>query len=194
MQQYRVFDGICRNRKRKTLSLQYILYLSGLHRLPEIFLYWSDQPIFRCDVVKTAIGRDRFKMIKSYIHVCDNDTLDSTDKFAKMTPINKLLNEKFMRFGVFYLNLSIDEQTIPYYGRHSAKHFIRVKLIRFGYKYWDLCSHDGYLFQFIPYAGASNKNSPELGLGENVVLRLLSNVEQPTQHTVTFDNFDRRST
>lgn len=166
-----------------------ILYFSGIHQVPQTDLYWSEQPVFRCDIIKAAMNRDRFRAIKSYFHVCNNSEINASDKFAKVAPLNNMLNEKFMQFGIFAHHLSIDEQMIPYYGRHSAKQFIRGKPIRFGYKFWNLCSHDGYLFQFIPYGGASSENSPEFGLGENVVLRLLSNVDEPSQHTVTFDNF-----
>ncbi|XP_055906065.1 piggyBac transposable element-derived protein 3-like [Eupeodes corollae] len=166
-----------------------IKYFSGLHTVPQLDLYWSNQPVFRCNIIKEAMIRDRFKLIKSFLNACDNSTIDPSDKFAKVSTLNNMLNKNFMQFGVFSHHLSIDEQMIPYYGRHSAKMFIRGKPIRFGYKYWDLCSHDGYLYQFIPYGGASADNSPGFGLGENVVLRLLSNIDVPDQHTVTFDNF-----
>lgn len=107
---------------------------------------------------------------------------------------------------------------IAYFGRHSCKMFIKGKPfespridhffyhtlspnstntqmfstdkpIRFGFKYWCLCSSDGYLFAFIPYAGGSDSNNTSFGVGENVVLRLLSNVEHPNQHCVSFDNY-----
>lgn len=121
------------------------------------------------------------------------------------------MNERFMQFGVFAHNLSIDEQMIAYFGRHSCKMFLKGNLIdqrkvidfgshspdkiclgkpiRFGFKYWCMCSSDGYLFSFIPYGGASDNNNKNLGLGENVVLRLLSKLDKPNQHCVAFDNF-----
>lgn len=90
--------------------------------------------------------------------------MDTKNKFAKVAPLNDLLNKKFLQFGVF--NLSIDEQMIAYYGRHSYKMFIKKKPIRFGNKYWYLTSSEGYLYQFIPYAGASEQQYPGFGLGE----------------------------
>lgn len=100
-----------------------------------------------------------------------------------------LLNKRYIQFGVFYEHLSIDETMVPYFGRHSAKMFIRGKPIRFGYKLWALCSHNGYLFQFIPYSGASGIYNKSLGLGASVILELLKHCEHPMQHTVHFDNF-----
>lgn len=97
-----------------------------------------------------------------------------------------------MQFGVFAHNVSIDEQMIKYYGRHSCKMFIKNKPIQFGFKYWDLCSADGYLFSFIPYGGASATPDADYvgyGLGETVALKLLGKLENPLQHCVFFDNF-----
>lgn len=99
------------------------------------------------------------------------------------------MNEKFMQFGIWEVQLSIDEQMVPYFGRHSCKMFMRGKPIRFGYKLWCLCSSAGYLYNCIPYAGSADKYNKQLGLGADVVLRLLDNVEYPSRHMLYFDNF-----
>lgn len=163
--------------------------MTGISPLPNINFYWSDS-LFGNEVIKNTMSRDRFKTVKKNIHLCDNNNIDAADKFAKITPLNNLLNKKFMQFGIFSHELSIDEQMIAYFGRHSCKMFIKGKPIRFGFKYWCLCSSEGYLYQFIPYSGASgNTYDKTYGLGENVVTKLLEKVDKPIQHTVTFDNF-----
>lgn len=166
-----------------------VLYITGYHNLPQTNSYWSNKESLGCALIKDCISRDRFKKIKQFFHVCDNTALDTQNKFAKVAPLNDLLNKKFLQFGIFAHNLSIDEQMIAYYGRHSCKMFIKGKPIRFGYKYWCLSSSEGYLYQFIPYAGASVHESPGFGLGERVVLSLMSHLEDRAKHTVTFDNF-----
>lgn len=169
-----------------------ILFITGYNTRPEIQTYWATDISVECAVIRAAMPRDRFLRVKKYFHVCDNRQIDKNDKFAKVTPLNDLMNEKFMQFGLFSHNLSIDEQMIPYYGRHSCKMFMKGKPIRFGFKYWALCSADGYLYSFIPYGGAKAKPEPEYeqyGLGETVVLKLLKNIEYPLQHCVAFDNF-----
>ncbi|KAK9711703.1 Transposase IS4 [Popillia japonica] len=89
---------------------------------------------------------------------------------------------------VFTFNLSVDEQMVPYFGRHSCKMYIKGKPVRFGFKLWCLCSSDGYLYKFVPYAGAS-ADKTTVGLGGGVVLDLLSILENPQNHQVFFDNF-----
>lgn len=107
----------------------------------------------------------------------------------QVRPLINLMNEKFLQFGIWSEELSIDEQMVPYFGRHSCKMYIRNKPIRFGYKLWCLCSATGYLFKFIPYAGAAEGYDRQVGLGAEVVLRLLESVEFPESHKVYFDNF-----
>jgi hypothetical protein len=101
-----------------------------------------------------------------------------------------MLNTRFSQFGIFAHNLSIDEQMIPYFGRHSCKMFMKGKPVRFGFKAWCLCSADGgYLFNFIPYAGREESFDSDLGLGASVVMQLLHTVSIPENHAVYFDNF-----
>lgn len=166
-----------------------ILYITGYNRLPNINAYWATRKSVGNMCIKDAMSRTRFKQIKSFIHVCDNRNLDKADKFAKVSPLNKMLNDRFMQFGVFAHNLSIDEQMISYYGRHSCKMFMKGKPIRFGYKHWVLASAEGYCFQYIPYGGATANKNENMGLGEKVVLELMSHVTSPGNHNVTFDNF-----
>ena len=85
--------------------------------------------------------------------------------------------------------LSIDEQMVPYFGRHSAKMFIRGKPIRFGYKNWILASSDGYSYKFGTYTGACKKKDSSNPLDPQVVSDLLSLVKKPASHCVYFDNF-----
>lgn len=117
-----------------------ILFVSGYSPKPSIRSYWSDSPTLGVPCIKEVMTRVRFKRIKKYFHVCDNQNLDANDKFAKVTPLNNMMNSRFMQFGIFSHHLSIDEQMIAYFGRHSCKMFIKGKPIRFGFKYWDLCS------------------------------------------------------
>lgn len=166
-----------------------ILLFSGYHHVPHVKLFWSMEPTFGIPIIRQTMPRNTFLRLKSNFHIANNDTLELADKFAKVRPLFKILNDRYMQFGVWAEHLSIDETMVPYFGRHSAKMFIRGKPIRFGYKLWALCSDSGYMFQFMPYSGASDKYDKQLGLGGSVIMELLSHCEHPLQHTVHFDNF-----
>ncbi|KAI4469474.1 transposase is4 [Holotrichia oblita] len=169
-----------------------ILILTGYHTLPACDMYLSKNADKGVDLVRGCMSRNTFRSIKRNLHLADNSSLDNADKFSKLRPVFSLLNEKYLQFGIFTHNLSIDEQMIPYFGRHSAKMFIKGKPVRFGFKIWCLCSSGGYLYQFIPYGGAASKDSQqeqEHSLGTRVVLDLLSVVPDASLYKVFFDNF-----
>ena len=138
--------------------------------------------------VRELMSRNKFRKIKSSIHVCNNNNLPADDKWAKLRPLFDITNQNLIQFGLFSVHLSIDEQMVPYFGRHSCKMFIRRKPIRFGFKNWVLCSEDGYPFKIIPYQGKSSgaKDGP---LGSRVVKELLEVVTDVRKHDVTFDKF-----
>lgn len=153
-------------------------------------MYWSTEEDKGLNIVKECMSRNRFKTIKRNLHLSDNDKLDKNDKFTKLRPFFDALNKKFMQFDVFSHNFSIDEQMVPYFGRHSCKMYIKGKPVRFGFKLWCICSADGYLYKFIPYGGATpGKQKSELGLGAQVVVDLLSIVKDHSDHNIFFDNF-----
>ena len=59
------------------------------------------------------------------IHFADNNNLPAGDKLAKIRLLQDRVNASLQQFRVFAKDLAIDEQMVPYFGRHSAKIFIR---------------------------------------------------------------------
>ena len=165
-----------------------LLLFSGYHQVPGEDLYWSTQEDLSIPIVSTVMPRNRFRKLKKFFHVIDNNTLALGDKMGKISPFYEELERNFQQFGIFHPKLSIDESMVPYYGHHSAKMFIRGKPIRFGYKIWMLCSNTGYPYAMRIYSGKSSEkeNSP---LGSRVVWDLLSCVKNAEKHEIFFDNF-----
>lgn len=165
------------------------LLFTGYHKLPREDMYWENAEDCNVHIVTKAMSRQSFRDIKRNLHLSDNSTVQPSDKFYKIRTYVEMMNARFAKFGVFSHNLSIDEQMIPYFGRHSCKMFMKGKPVRFGFKAWCLCSSDGYLFQFLPYTGRDENFDADLGLGASVVMSLLRVVSNPEQHAIYFDNF-----
>lgn len=167
-----------------------ILLFTGYHKLPQERMYWSLDEDLRIELVTKCMSRNRYLEIKRYLHLADNELLNKDDKLFKIRPLMNILNSKFMQWGIFETELSIDEAMIKYFGHHPAKQFIRGKPVRFGYKDWMLCSSSGYCFAFDTYCGKNNnKYSTTETLGAKVVLSLLEKLEFPEKHVVYFDNY-----
>ena len=114
-----------------------VLLLSSYHKLPSERYYWSNDEDLGISLVKNALSRNRFQMLKSFIHFVDNSEAENNkhDKGFKIRPLYTMLQKSFIKFGIFEKNLSIDEMIVRYYGHHSLKQFIRGKPIRFEYKF-----------------------------------------------------------
>ena len=90
---------------------------------------------------------------------------------------------------MFAKDLPIDEQMVLYYGRHSAKMFIRGKPIGFGNKNWVLASSDSYPYKFETYTGACDTKDGNKLLGPILCLLFFQQLKTLACHCVYFDNF-----
>lgn len=151
-------------------------------------MYWSQDEDLAIRAVSERMTRSRFREIKKYFHLQNNDELDKTDKLTKLRQFMAIIQKNLQQFGFFEKDLSLDESMVPYYGHHSAKMFMKGKPIRFGYKIWMLCSSDGYPFAFEVYTGKSGSND-DGPLGEQVSRRLTSEIEVKRNHVLYMDNF-----
>ena len=111
-----------------------IMTFSAYNTRPQFCHYWSNEADLASSFVRNLMSRNQFRKIKSYLHVCDKEDLELNDKWAKLRPLIDIVNDKLIQFGAFTEHLSIDEQMVRYFGRHSCNTFIQGKLIRFGYK------------------------------------------------------------
>nr|XP_022903991.1 piggyBac transposable element-derived protein 3-like [Onthophagus taurus] len=160
--------------KEEILNFFAVLLVSGYVHVPRRRMFWENTADAHNNLVSNAISRDRFEYIFRNIHCCDNASLDKTDKFTKVRPLIKKMNDSFQRFAPLQENHSVDEAMIPYFGRHGAKQFIRGKPIRYGYKFWTGAIDSGYVVWIEPYQGAKSEikvQYRELGLGPSVVLQ-----------------------
>lgn len=171
-----------------------VLILSGYNCLPRRRMFWENSPDTNNLLVSNAISRNRFEYIMSNFHCCNNETLDQTDKFAKVRPFFDIMNSKFLENAPHSEFHSIDEAMVPYFGRHSCKQFIKGKPIRYGFKFWVGTTDRGYALWFEPYQGAGSKideQYKDLGLGPSIILQyakvLLSQGNFP--YHLFFDNF-----
>jgi DNA excision repair protein ERCC-6 len=167
-----------------------LLLASGYVPLPRRRLYWEQKPDVHNEAFSSAMSRNSFEETLRFLHLADNSQLEENDKFAKVRPLLRNLNERWLSFAPPETHLSIDESMIPYYGRHSAKQHIHGKPIRFGYKMWSMATTTGYLLQCEPYQGASTGNTvPDLGLGGSVISDLISELPSSIKYHLYFDNF-----
>ena len=139
-----------------------ILIMSGYCPRPGKRYFWDQGEDMRNHAIYKAMRRNRFERIMQCLHLNDNTSLNSQDKFSKVRPMVALLQHRFMKHFQPSQHLSHDESIIEYFGKHSCKQCIRNKPIRFGYKVWCLSSTHGYLINFDLYQGKTLEGNTEL--------------------------------
>ena len=151
-----------------------ILLLTGHHSVPSEADYWSTQPDLSVPIVRDTTAGNRYQLIKSYMHLADND-LEMGNKVAKVQPMYNKINRNLQQFGILHPMLLIDESMVPYRGLHSCKQYMKSKPIKFGFKLWSLCGHDGYPYHMEIYTGKSEEKFV-FGLGGDVVQKMINTV------------------
>ncbi|XP_041363667.1 piggyBac transposable element-derived protein 3-like isoform X2 [Gigantopelta aegis] len=61
-----------------------IFLLSGYHTLPQQYMYWCTDEDVGVPLISSAMPRNRFKEIKKYLHMADNDKLVEKDKYGEI--------------------------------------------------------------------------------------------------------------
>ena len=93
-----------------------------------------------------------FLQCERYLHLADNNALDSSDKFAKVRLLFNAVKEQFILNYEPTQHVSVDESTVPYFGKHGANQYMHGKPIRSGCKLLVMATPLGYCIQFRPYA------------------------------------------
>ena len=116
-------------------------------------MYWEMSSDSRNTIVASLFTRNRFLDVLQYLLLAHNNNLNPSDKFSKVNPLFKMINESCLQNFIPEKNVSTDESMVPYYGRHGCKQYIQKKPVKFGYKLWVAATPLGYAIQFYPYPG-----------------------------------------
>lgn len=139
--------------------------------------YWSKDPYLCLEPIKSAMSRDKFQNIKSKLKYALPTDEDQNDRGWRVRKIINIFRKNIKQFGYFQAAMSVDEMMAKFFGRTILKQFIKGKPIRFGIKFWGLCTPDGYLLEFDLYCGknssVSSSKLSKCSLGSRVVLSLL---------------------
>ena len=98
-----------------------VLLLSSYIPYPKCSMYWEMSSDSRNTIVASLLNRNRFLDVLQYLHLADNNNLNPSDKFSKVNPLFKMINESCLQNFIPEENVSIDESMVPYYGRHGCK-------------------------------------------------------------------------
>ena len=168
-----------------------VLLLSGYIPYARRSMYREMCLDSRNTIVTSLFTRNRFLNVLQYLHLADNNNPNPSDKFSKVNPLLRMMNESCLENFIPEKNISIDESMVLYYGHHGCKQYFQNKPVKFGYKLWVAVTPLGYSIQFYSYAGKDDSYNKDIGLGGSVVMTLMSKLPTvPDSHYhAVMDNF-----
>lgn len=167
----------------------YILWF-GLDQKPSVAKYWSQNILYKNEITSSHGGmtRNRFELILSNIHICDNKTSNTSNKMYKIQYLIDYLNTKFLEMYTPGRNVCIDETMMAWRGRLSFRQYIPSKRHKYGIKFFKLCLPHGYTHKFSIYSGKMGDSLETQSLSERVVLELCDDILN-SNRTLYTDNF-----
>jgi len=155
-----------------------ITILIGIHGLPGLQDYWSNDGLLHNPVFHASMGRNRYQLILKFLHFNDNSRYDPNDpqrdRLYKIRPLLDYLVKRFQEVYYPSREISIDEQLLKFKGQLHFKQYIPNKRSRFGIKLFTLCDKSGYVYNTTVYAGKSTAvDDVNLGKSGAIVLEMM---------------------
>ncbi|XP_046814165.1 piggyBac transposable element-derived protein 3-like [Vespa crabro] len=174
-------------------SLAAVFFMS-IYGLLRTEMYWNSKT--RVSAVADTMSRTRWREIKSKIHFSRNlqanatNNAEVTDSLQKIRPILDKLVKNFNRIPMSE-HVCVDEQIIPFKGRHRLKNYMPKKSKKWGYKAFLLCDSSGLIYNFEIYTGKVIRDPelPNVGSSGNMVLRLAKIIPKQLFYKICFDNW-----
>ena len=113
--------------KEKLKTFLTIILVRGYTGLPRQKMYWERREDCHNLVVSVMMTKIGFLECKQYLHLPDNNDLNSSVKFEKVQPLFNAINEQCILSYQPTQNVSIDESKVPYFEKHGAKHYTHGK-------------------------------------------------------------------
>lgn len=169
------------------------LFMMSMIKITNTRLYWSCD--FDYDGVSKMFSRNRWELIKKFLHCNNNDDRVPRDNpnfdiLFKVRPVLTHLQNKFRNIPKPQM-LSVDEQLVPFKGRSQIKQYMPNKPHKRGFKVFALCDDSGILHDFEVYTGKIHpvEGEPDLGASSNVVLKMSKTIPHGKNHLLYFDNW-----
>ena len=166
--------------------------MMSVMKLPWMRLYWARET--RVAAVADVFTRSRFHQLRSRMKIVVDEEVPQdarqVDRLWKVRPLLEAIRQGCLKIER-PVEVSIDEQMIPFTGKTVLKQFVPGKPNPEGLKNFVLASSDGMVLDFEVYQGKKLADGGEGGgpwlVGESVVVRLTESLPQGT--SVFFDRF-----
>lgn len=179
------FSSFAETNKQELIVFFGICLLQAQVRFPNLRKLFSYDPLYYHPVFANAMSGRRFEQLLRCFN-CNNDG-ENTDRLNKISDLLKILIKNYQNAYTPKEALSLDESLLLHRGRLSFKQYIKGKKAKYGIKFYELCSPNGYTHNIEIYKGKQDADSlaPKL---HTLVLRLMEPFLDKGHHLI-MDNY-----
>lgn len=152
---------------------------------------FSNNPLYYHPIAGHIMSGRRFeKLCRCFSVEYANDTNPLVGPMKKLYPVFDMLIQNFQKSYFPDENLSLDESLLLHRGRLVWRQYIKGKKAKYGIKFYELCTHDGYVLNVDMYKGKQTSSAVEEGVSkvDNIVLTLMKPLLNKG-HSLYMDNF-----
>ena len=159
----------------------------GYLKFPSLGTYWSKFKLDFHPIFGKTISRHRYELTLRFLCFYDPRSADISDRPHKIDNVTKHVINNIQTKYYPKQNLSLDDSMMLWRGRLSFRQYIPSKAHKYGIKFYELCSSDGFLLNFLIYKGKGTVID-ENGVTFGIVTKLMKNY-LGKGHTLYMDNF-----
>ena len=193
---YNVTKGIT---KEDILAFIGVRIFMGINKLPSIENYWSNDVLYKNNLVKKVMSKEYYYFICFSLHFKEKNTSKNNeeneiDLRKKIQIFIEKLSSNFQKYYTLGKNITIDESLLHFTGRNKMKFYIPMKPHKWGFKIHLLCdSNTNYLYNMLFDPGKEGKDSiiyeNNPSIAQSIVLRLLSCINDDKKRNIFFDGW-----
>lgn len=158
-------------------------------KFPTIRNAFSKHPLYYHPIFPATMSGRRYQMLLRTFNC--HTPLHEGEKLDKLVKVNRLVDALIKSFNDAYIpskDLSLDESLLLFRGRLSFRQYIKTKAAKYGIKFYELTTSDGYVLNIIIYQG-KDANSKESGGKTQKIVQILMEPYLNKGHNLFMDNF-----
>ncbi|KAF0728333.1 piggyBac transposable element-derived protein 4-like, partial [Aphis craccivora] len=161
--------------------------LMGYLKFPTLRTYWSHNGIDYHPIFGKTMSRHRYESILRCLCFYQPNLVDHSDRLHKISNVTNHIINNIRTMYYPNENLSLDESILLWRGRLSFRQYIPSKAHKYGIKFYELCTKDGFILNILIYK-VKGTDEDSRGVTFGIVAKLM----EPylgKGHTVYMDNF-----
>lgn len=169
--------------REQVMAFLGMLMVMGIVRMPEQEQYWDSE--WGYSLISDVMPLVTYEQLLRYFHLNDSSKQVPADQpgfdaLYKIRPLLDIVSDRCETNYNLHEQVCVDEAMIPFKGRLYFIQYMKAKPTKWGIKVFVLAdATNGYVKRFQLYTGKNSELSKcKLGLSSNVVLQLLSGLEQ----------------